>query len=183
MKPSPNRLICRAPNRFVPSIALWQHFFGPIQHIQYQQRFSSTATEAAQDGASSENGIVPPQDASAPSQLQAEIGQAPSEWKIRRPTTVRGNWHSHKKDASIAKNNRQRVAAHTDSLSASQQLLAATTAAFNAAEDYEGVVVQPIAPLASVKEGHLPWCLSEEEMTMSGMDRYSTVSPKTGPKR
>tara|TARA_R110002003_G_scaffold104_42_gene8574 strand:+ start:12964 stop:13515 length:552 start_codon:yes stop_codon:yes gene_type:complete len=183
MKLSLNRLICHAPNRFVPSIALWQHFLGPDQHIQYQQRFSSTATEAAQDGASSENGTVPPQETSALPQLQAEIGQAPSELKIRRLMTARGNWHPSKKEASIAEKNRQQVAAHTDGLSASQQLLAAATAAFDAAEDYVGVVVQPIPPSVSVGEEHLPWCLSKEERAMSGMDRYSTVSLKTGPKR
>lgn len=183
MKPSPSRLICGAPNRFVPSIALWQHFIGPSQHFQSQQRLSSTATEVAQGVASSNNGIVPSQEASTLSQLESEIGQPSSEWKVRRPTTARGNWYPNKRDASIAKNKRQKVIAHDESLSASVRLLAAARAASDAGKDYEGVVVQPIADPVGVLEENLPWSLPKVEMTMSGLDRYSATPLETGLER
>ncbi|KAH7081710.1 hypothetical protein BKA63DRAFT_404886 [Paraphoma chrysanthemicola] len=173
MKPSPNRLICRAPNRFTPSIVLWQHFVGPNHHTLYQQRFSSHVTEAVQNAAGTEHAAVSPLEASGLSQLKAESGQEPGPFTIRRTRTGKGEWHNSKRDVTISKNIADKNATQHDRLSASEQLLAVARAAFDASEDYKGLVVQPMVHPASFRESNLPWCLPAHERTMSGIDRLA----------
>jgi non-canonical poly(A) RNA polymerase PAPD5/7 len=157
MQPSRTRLICRAHNRFTPSIALWQHFVGPSrpppqQQQQQQQRQSSSAAEPVQHGANNNTSTTS---------------------LIRRPTTAKGTFYANKVDASKAKNRAKTHYNRQATLTQADKLLAATRAAFDAAEDYTGVVVQSKVPEQSVKESALPWCAqSDEERKLNGMDRY-----------
>ncbi|KAF2027911.1 hypothetical protein EK21DRAFT_102237 [Setomelanomma holmii] len=180
MKPSHTRLICRAPNRFTPSIALWQHFIGPQQHIPSQPRFSSTVSEAVQDSTSSDNTVPGPGD-SGPLQEEAETRNVLTQNKpsnnaksvIRKTTTVKGIWHPDKRDASISKNIDTKHAARQASVEAAEQLLTAAKTAFDEGKDYKGVVVQPMLNATTVKESKLPWCLAPEERTILGIDRLA----------
>ncbi|KAH7091088.1 hypothetical protein FB567DRAFT_264407 [Paraphoma chrysanthemicola] len=173
MKPFPNRLICRAPNRFTPSIVLWQHFVGPNHHTLYHQRLSSHVTEAVQNAAGIDHATVSPQETSGLSQLKAESGQEQGSWSIRRTTTGKGEWRKNKRDVTISRNIAAKKSAQQDRQTASEKLLADARAAFDAAEDYKGVVVEPMVHPASFRESSLPWCLPTHERTMSGIDRLA----------
>ena len=59
MQPSHTRLICRAHNRYTPSIALWQHFVLSSSPTPPRQRLLSTATDAAQAGAGTDTNNPP----------------------------------------------------------------------------------------------------------------------------
>jgi non-canonical poly(A) RNA polymerase PAPD5/7 len=164
MKPSRTRLTCRAHNRFSPAIVLWQHFVGPGRPLLSHQRLFST-TETTHGGAN-EN-------------AQFEEENAPKEdgehdhstTKIRRMTTDRGTWHPSKVEASIARNLQYVYATRQSSMNKPEKLLATARAAYEDGKGYDGVVVQPIQHPTPVRESALPWNLTEEERTVSGIDR------------
>jgi non-canonical poly(A) RNA polymerase PAPD5/7 len=183
MKPPRTRLTCHAHNRFSPSIALWQHFVSPHGPCLVHQRLSSSASEAAQDTPSKHNGLVNPQEASGLAPMEAEAAQEEGgqlkqpRLAIRKSLTSKGTWYPSKVDASVAKNFQiQRAARRTDT-TASEQLVAVPRAAFQAAEDYTGVVVQPMTHPNSPKVGGpLPWSVPQEERNMAGIDRYDMAT-------
>ncbi|KAF1848555.1 uncharacterized protein K460DRAFT_375402 [Cucurbitaria berberidis CBS 394.84] len=182
MQSSRTRLICRAHNRFTPSIVLWQHFVAPNPPIlNNQQRLSSSATgtTGASQGRATDNGLtLDPHETSSLQQFESEIAAseditlrpAPT---IRKTPTARGHWFETKVEASIAKNVRTKYDSRQASLNASEELLASARAAFELSSDYEGIVVQPMASRKAIKESSLPWCLKDEERTMSGIDRLA----------
>jgi non-canonical poly(A) RNA polymerase PAPD5/7 len=200
MQPSHTRLICRAHNRFTPSIALWQHFVAPDYPTTHQQRHSSSATEPVQDGAGTNrtgaNGTpLNAQEASGVHNSEAEVettkdaGAEPKStntepkdksaapaWEVRRPTTVKGRWLP-KVDSSIQKNLRVQDEARKAAFAESGALLAVARAAFDDAKEYDGVVVKPMQNARPVKESELPWCLRKPERTVSGIDRYNLSPP------
>jgi len=189
MKPSHTRLTCRAHNRFSPSIVLWQHFVGIDRPFLHHHRLSSTATatatEPAQDDASREDGVPSAQDASGLSEVEAEVaheeGARPNTPKlvVKKMKTKKGTWHESTVQASIAKNVQNKIDTRTTSLTASEKLLATARAAFDSAQDYAGVVVQPMVSPIPCRESSLPWCLRKEAITMAGVDRWATTSPST----
>ncbi|KAF1945634.1 hypothetical protein EJ02DRAFT_34877 [Clathrospora elynae] len=159
MQPSQTRLICRAHNRFTPSIALWQHFVGPSRPHPHQRRLASAATE------------------------QSEVEIARAEKPVEQPplriikvTTAKGEWHPSKAEASIVKNARLQYHSRQASLTEPERLLATARAAYKVAEDYEGVAVKPMVNSTPVKESTLPWCLKPEELTISRINRYICLS-------
>jgi non-canonical poly(A) RNA polymerase PAPD5/7 len=176
MKPTHTRLTCRAHNRFSPSIALWQHFVGVDQPFLSQQRPSSNVASAVQHRASKDAGNSDPQVATAV--VRPAEGGAPT---IRKPVrgglniikkyTRKGEWHTNKADASIAKNVRQQHATRQAESNASEKLLAVAREAYDAAEDYEGVVVEPMVHPTPVKEDNLPWSLPLQERGIPGIER------------
>ncbi|KAH7349104.1 hypothetical protein BKA66DRAFT_575997 [Pyrenochaeta sp. MPI-SDFR-AT-0127] len=176
MQPSRTRLICRAHNRFTPSIALWQHYIAPNQPLLSQLRFSSSATEASYNNADKDGSLFKAHEAS---ELETREGDVATEGKetptpkIRKMTTVKGRWQSSKVNASIIKNVQKQYDSRKVSLTEPEKLLAIARAAFEATEDYEGIVVKPMVNPKPVKESQLPWCLKQEERTMSGIDRLA----------
>ena len=186
MQLSRTRLICRAHNRFNPSIALWQHFVQPGSPGPRDRRQLSTATEAAQDGASpsSKGDNTQAHDAQASEVVTENAAEKQSaEAKaesllVRRMTTVKGRWLSSKVEVSIAKNKHLKRTTPTPSNVEDQDQLVIARDAFAKSQDYEGVVVRPIVA-GKVRESALPWCVNMEgEPTMTGMDRYI---PKPSP--
>jgi non-canonical poly(A) RNA polymerase PAPD5/7 len=177
MQPSRNRLTCRAHNRFTPSIALWQHFVAPCRPLLHQERFSSTTTELADDGVHSDTARVSPRKVGGLGRFEADSGlkdqpavyTRPYPLRIRKPKAS-GAWHT-KVEASIASNKKSQVVARQTSLDAPAKLLSQTRAAFEASNDYEGVVVKPMISPILLKENNLPWCLQQEELTTTGVER------------
>lgn len=184
MQPSRTRLTCRAHNRFTPSIALWQHFVAPWRPFFHQERLSSTASKPAEDGPDSETPRVSSPEASGLGLSGAISGskRRPAALirshplRVRKPK-VRGDWHTSKVDASTASNQRSQAAAREASLDAPGLLLVQTRAAIEASNDYEGVVVKPMASPKSYREANLPWCLQPEEITMKGIERFALPLP------
>ncbi|KAI4644500.1 hypothetical protein J4E93_006405 [Alternaria ventricosa] len=173
MQLSRTRLICRAHNRFNPSIALWQHFVQASPSTPRDRRQLSTATEAAQDGASSssKNDVSQARDAQDTEVVteNAEAKQLP----VRRMTTVKGRWLSSKVEVSVAKNKHLKRTKPDISNVESQNQLAIARDAFAKSQDYQGVVVRPIVGGKPIRESALPWCVNMEgESSMTGMDRY-----------
>jgi non-canonical poly(A) RNA polymerase PAPD5/7 len=177
MKPSRTRLTCRAHNRFSPSIVLWQHFVGLDRPCLAQQRPSSTAAKVAQSTRNNDYGLLNSRDASGLTQTKAHSAQEEhephekSKVTVRKTLATKGTWHATKVEASTIKNVQKQYDARKASVTASEQLLATARAAFEAAEDYTGVVVQPIMHPTPIKDSSLPWCLPKEERTMPGIDR------------
>jgi non-canonical poly(A) RNA polymerase PAPD5/7 len=188
MQPSHTRLICRAHNRFTPSIALWQHFVVPNRPATHQQRHVSSASGAAQDGADTNstnvNGTpLNVQDASGRPQSEAEVkkpkarsaepehANAEPRLRIIKKNTDKGVFHPYKTDASIQKNKQLREDARDTALAESDRLLSIARAAYDDAKEYTGVVVKPIVNATPVKESALPWCLRKTERAVAGMDR------------
>ena len=180
MQLSRTRLICRAHNRFNPSLALWQHFVQPGSPGPRDRRQLSTATEAAQDGAtsSSKGDNTQPRDAQASgvvtengAEKHSAEGKANS-LPVRRMTTVKGRWLSSKVEVSIAKNKHLKQTMPTPSNVEHQDQLVIARDAFAKSQDYEGVVVRPIV-VGKVRESALPWCVNMEHgAKTTGMDRY-----------
>ncbi|EUC49565.1 hypothetical protein COCMIDRAFT_84282 [Bipolaris oryzae ATCC 44560] len=177
MQHSRARLICRAHNRFTPSIALWEHFVRP--HLP--QRFSSTATGPTQHGLDNRptatGAIANPQDGNGPRQSEAEAQQTiekpsvESALHVRRMTTARGRWLPGKAQASIAKNKAAaKQALQEESLTGPEKLLATAREAFAQSKEYEGVVVQPMVSTIAIKESSLPWCLDKNARDEPAMD-------------
>ncbi|CAO2654164.1 Nn.00g108970.m01.CDS01 [Neocucurbitaria sp. VM-36] len=178
MQPSHPRLICRAHNRFTPSIVLWQHFVLPNRPLLQQPRLSSSATASARDHSSENGQLVTSQKASEPEHFEAATAKSGREdvkpvSKVRKLTTVKSTWYPRKGEASITKAVQSQYESRQASLTKPEQLLATARAAFENAEEYEGVVVKPMESRESVKENSLPWCLEQGEMTMSGFDRLA----------
>lgn len=173
---SHRRLICRANNRFTPSVALWQHFVVANFSFVPQRYHASSATEAVltpleQDGRPSS----PQQAGSGSSDLGPDTTETPTETPkltIRKLTTTKGHWHSSKAKAAIAKSKRVQYDTRQTSLTQTGKILAVTKAAFEIGEDYEGVAIKPMIPAQPVKENKLPWRLEREETISSGTERY-----------
>ncbi|EMD66692.1 hypothetical protein COCSADRAFT_84996 [Bipolaris sorokiniana ND90Pr] len=176
MQHSRAHLICRAHNRFTPTIALWEHFVGP--HLP--QRFSSTATAPAQhvldNGPTTTEVVANVQEDNGAQQSETEAQQtiekpsAGSAPHVRKMTTVKGRWLPEKAQVSIAKN---KVAKHTrqeESLTGPEKLLATAREAFAQSKEYKGVVVQPMVSTIAIKESSLPWCLDKTARDKSAMD-------------
>lgn len=183
MQLSRTRLICRAHNRFNPSLALWQHFVQPGSPGPRDRRQLSTATEAAQDGAnsSSKGDNSHARDAQASEVVTDNAAEPPNaeakQLPVRRMTTVKGRWLSSKVEVSIAKNKHLKRTMPTPSNVEYQDQLVTARDAFAKSQDYEGVVVRPIV-VGKVRESALPWCVNMEgEPTMTGMDRYIPKRP------
>ena len=185
MQLSRTRLICRAHNRFNPSIALWQHFVQASPSTPRDRRQLSTATEAAQDGANSRSKndssqARDAQDTDVVTENAAEKHSAEGKAEslpVRRMTTVKGRWLSSKVEVSIAKNKHLKRTNPTPSNVEYQDQLVIARDAFAKSQDYEGVVVRPIVA-GKVRESALPWCVNMEgEPTMTGMDRYIPNRP------
>jgi non-canonical poly(A) RNA polymerase PAPD5/7 len=166
MKPPRTRLTCRAHNRYSPSIALWEHFFGTTNRpLPCHQRLASTIAEITQDGTEGDAQFEPD---NALEEHDQHIAPAP---QIRRMTTVKGTWRPSKVDASIARNLQYVYATRQSSMNDVEELLAAARAAFQDGRDYEGAVVQSIQHPTPVKESALPWSLPKEDMNIGGIER------------
>jgi len=176
MKPSHTRLTCRAHNRFSPSLVLWQHFIGTNRPFLHHHRLASTASEGTQDGSLQISSA-----ADAPSQLGADDTQQHSPQGQMMPLRIRktkgrkvaSTWHDTKVKASIHKNLQADHAASMETQTEPDRLLALARAAFDDAQDYAGVVVQPIQTIAGYTEKNLPWNLQANERTMPGIDRLA----------
>ncbi|KAI4622267.1 hypothetical protein J4E83_005009 [Alternaria metachromatica] len=184
MQLSRTRLICRAHNRFNPSIALWQHFVQPGSPGPRDRRQLSTATETAQDGAnsSSKGDNTHARDAQASEAVTDNAAEPPNaeakQLPVRRMTTVKGRWLSSKVEVSIAKNKHLKRTMPTPSNVEYQDQLVTAKDAFAKSQDYEGVVVRPIV-VGKVRESALPWCVNMEgEPTMTGLDRLQSEIEK-----
>lgn len=194
MRPTRSRLVCRAHNRFTPSIALWQHFVTPERPSRTSQRLASSATDAVENGVQT----VSPETAgyhepSGLDELEAELKRdhelrsnttgiittrlTPTTrfTRVRKPKSIKEtNWKPNKVDASIAKNKARMMDAREASVAANERLLSTAKAAFEKAQDYEGVVVMPMTTSQPVKESALPWCVENDGSTMTGVQRFDT---------
>lgn len=172
MQQSRTRLVCRADNRFTPAIALWEHFVGPhlpnLRRHRYQHRFSSTATEPTQHGTEQDGATTGDVGAK---EVAEESGTVPA-LKVRRMTTVKGQWLPSKVDASIAKNKMLLYASREVSLTEPEKLLAVARAAFEESKEYEGVVVKPMVSTTPIKESALPWCVRRSTSGIPAMDVF-----------
>lgn len=157
------RPICRAYNTFSPSIALWQHFVAPSQHLP-QRLLKSSFTSEATRSRDDENGI-PGEDREGDSAAKAEA--APVTAVIQKVRTGSGafalnpelypKYRNREKKVAQMPRKRHEGTKHRDN----QTLLAKAYDAFDSAKDYEGVVVEPIQTRATVAERELPWVLSD----------------------
>ncbi len=91
------RLICRAHNRFTPSIAWWQHFVVPSQPRLQKLRHASSTAEAVRDReippADVPNILGPNEPSSVPATAnEAEHGSQDNKLNIQRVMTGKEIW-------------------------------------------------------------------------------------------
>lgn len=165
------RPICRAHNTFSPSIALWQHFIAPNQHLQWQLKssFATEATRARDDEVHNEfeeNGAVEleQEHVSAPRTLVTKVKTGKGSFELNRAL-----YPKLRNIDERARSGRQ-PGKHTR---AAEKLLLKAKEAYESAQDYQGVTVQPIHTKVPVKESKLPWFVSNWKNAKSGEDRYS----------
>ncbi|KAF9696349.1 hypothetical protein EKO04_005643 [Ascochyta lentis] len=160
---------CRASNPFSPSIALWQHFVAPNEHLLQLQRKAAFATEAAR---SHDDRSL---DSDRGSGL-AELKNASGLVTIKRIKTGKGNWqrtYIPLKPGELS-NQDQRTSRRGHVPGARQdaeKLLVDAKNAYDTAQDYQGVTVQPIHLRGDVKESKLPWVPSNRERIKSAQTR------------
>ncbi|KAI8939085.1 hypothetical protein NX059_004924 [Plenodomus lindquistii] len=182
MQSSRTGLVCRAPNRFTPSTALWQHFVAPThQHRRFSAPVEAIHPKSDANAASNAELVKPPgQSHVLPSEGKTGASNLskhqPQQTKprltIRRLETDKGVYHDDKRTASIVKNQQALHKVRLDSLKKPEALLGIARAAFDARGDYKGVIVEPMVNPKPVRESALPWCLSPEEReSLPAMDR------------
>ena len=165
-----SRPICRAHNTFSPSIALWQHFIAPNQHLLQWQLKSSFATEATRtrDGEGhnqfEEDGAVELEHVPAPRTLITRVRTGKGNFELNRALYPKLRKIDEQIRSGRQPEKRQRAA---------EKLLLKAKEAYESAQDYQGVTVQPIHTKVPVKESKLPWFVSNWESTKSGEERYS----------
>jgi non-canonical poly(A) RNA polymerase PAPD5/7 len=188
MQPTRTRLVCRAHNRFTPSIALWQHFVTPERPARLHQRLASSATYAVGNGVQTASPEPHGYDeSSALDKLEAELmrnheprsnttGTTTTRFtRVRKPKSIKDtNWKPNKVEASIAKNKARLADAREASIAENQRLLSTAKAAFEQAQDYTGVVVMPMIKSQPPKESDLPWCVEKDGAAMTGVERFVT---------
>lgn len=162
------RPICRAHNTFSPSVALWQHFVAPNQHLPQRQLKSSFTTEATR---SREDENVDSNKENLAVELETASENTPLFRKLR---TNRGGFLLNPKLYPKYRNNDQQqpqvVGSERKPKQDAGKLLATAYKAYNLAQDYEGVVVQPVFS-APVKESRYPWVPNNRENIRSGEER------------
>jgi non-canonical poly(A) RNA polymerase PAPD5/7 len=169
-----SRPICRAHNSFSPSVALWQHFIAPNQHLLQRQPRSSFTTEATKshvdESPESSEGI------GAVKLDNASTQDVPKPLKIKRLKTDAGDFVPNRalfprfREIDEQRQNKlkgQQLGPRQNA----EKLLALAKEAFESAEDYTGVTVQPIDSRVPVRESHLPWSIRNREAIKSGEDR------------
>ncbi|KAH8724499.1 hypothetical protein GQ44DRAFT_708785 [Phaeosphaeriaceae sp. PMI808] len=179
MKPSHSRLTCRAHNRFSPSTALWQYFVGAHRSfLHHRQHLSTTTTQAPTDGTSEQLHPARPKNETDLTQLDTDASREEArrtepKVKISKVRTSKSPSYHSRIQASVVKNVQNLYDQRKISLKPPESLLARAREAFEAHQDYDGVVVQPIVNAVAIKESNLPWCLFKDERTMAGMDRLA----------
>ena len=164
------RPICRAHNTFSPSIALWQHFIAPNQPLLQWQLKSSFATEATptrDDKAHNqigENRAVGLEHVPAPRTLITRVKTGKGNFELNRALYPKLRDIDEQARSGRQPEKRTRAA---------ERLLLRAKEAYETAQDYQGVTVQPIHTKVPVKESKLPWFVRNWESTKSGEDRYS----------
>lgn len=151
------RPVCRAHNPFSPSAALWQQFVAPTQSLPRRIPRRSKATQAAtarHQGPEHDNepgaAVLRIRRVNAQARQSSRAGRGESTRQhVSKPYV--GYRGEHGQDAG--------------------KLLAQTRRAFEASEDYVGVVVQPVSS-APVRESKYPWIVHNRAMVKSGRDRY-----------
>ena len=183
MQPLRAHLICRAPNRFNPSIALWDHFVAHSPPNFHHPRFSSTATEATQDDPSTNS---PTAEEVAVNSEEAngnpQSNKANSAPKIRKIENVRSE--PHPVPVPSEKTKQLLYASRQSSQTPSEKLLADARAAFQDSREYKGVIAKPAIAPQPIKESSLPWSLRRKQKDMPGIDVFvqplsSMVHPHT----
>lgn len=159
------RPICRARNAFSPAIALWQHFVAANQQLAGRLPGSSFATEAARtgnDGNERQSHKDLPADSNAIPIGQAEgalvrkSNRTPVRFVKRNPGGRQfGRFSDPPAKASTSKNHIKSVSGDVE------KLLKAAYDAYDASEDYQGVVVAPIDLEIGVHDYSLPWNIRE----------------------
>ncbi|KAJ4303397.1 hypothetical protein N0V90_002290 [Kalmusia sp. IMI 367209] len=160
------RPICRAPNHFSPSVALYQHFVAPYNGLD-QQRFASSvhappetshflSYEGDPSPPASEAPLDEPQ--SARLQLNARKHENVSKFRSQKSNSIQGHL--------------QREANKTTRAVA--ELLLKSRVAFARREEYKGVVVEPIQATHRIPEEKWPWCVQDLRGSEKlAMDRLS----------
>lgn len=182
MQPSRIRLKCRAPNRFTPSLALWQHFVASSPCFYQQQHHLSSVADRPQQ-ASTNSAVGSTDFAERLGTVHSDVDSVIDEprhaspknsppVKIRSVKVDKGEWIANKLEASIAKNIRLRQEWRRASLAEPGRLLAVAKTAYNAAEDYEGVIVRPMLHTQPMKEKQLPWCQPHDQQEGGSFERY-----------
>jgi non-canonical poly(A) RNA polymerase PAPD5/7 len=171
-----SRPVCRAHNTFSPSVALWQHFIIPNQHL-LQRRFLSSSTTKR----SSIDGSLEPTETRGTngSDLASPVETPP---KVRLIRTGVGKFlvnHSlfskyrknpKRKQTELPEARQPPGARQPETPPEAEKLWALVRQAYNSAEDYKGVSVQPMRTHVQVSESKLPWTVKNQK-SLSGEDR------------
>jgi|SRR5690242_17564272 len=155
------RPICRARNTFSPSIALWQHFIAPSQRLLQRPSTSSLTTEAAQscdDGRVSPNREEPR--VNRVRRITSSDRWGPDNTKRSQPAGLHGKGQKRSANPGFRGEVGQDVS----------KLLAKAYEAYDLAQDYQGVVVQPVST-PRVKDDTYPWVIPDWRNMQSGEER------------
>ena len=151
------RPVCHARNPFSPSAALWQHFVAPApapapflpQHAPAPGR-RTAALQAVRN--------VDVEDAPAAAAAAAAAAPAYRRVPVDRPTDG-----GHKSQPTVRRKAGQQQPP-------AELLLSEARTAFEAAQDYVGVVVLPVSK-APARESQLPWVVRNRDIVKCGQDR------------
>lgn len=174
------RPICRAHNTFSPSVALWQHFVAPNQHLSQRPLKSSFVTEAAQtrdddNVDSNQEGAAAELDPT----LSGQVRNPPlRKIRIASPNFVldpklHPNFRNRGKNTPQndgQKDKKKLTPYRGDKGQDAEKLLIRASDAYDSSQDYEGVVVQPIFS-PPIQEYRYPWVIGNRESIKTGEER------------
>lgn len=158
---------CRARNTFCLSDALWQHFVAPSQYLSQRPSKFLFTTEAAQgcddvhinsDAHDSSVGLTKIR--------YTEFGNAKSDdGRVKRGLHRTGpeDGQSPQINPGFRGNNGQDT----------EKILSQAFKAYESAQDYEGVVVKPVAGKRLIKESRYPWVVPNAQNIRSAEERLS----------
>lgn len=159
MKPLYTRLICRAHNRFSPSLFLRQHLGVLERPFPHHHRLLSTAANAPSNEPLDVRDDTPPPETgeSAPPVMAGASEKASHPLRIKKMKTVAGDaMLPNKKFASIRKHKAKQNKLQEAGRNAPSQLLLHHTSG-----DYVGVVVEPMSANGSLTKIHYPWVVDD----------------------
>ncbi|KAF1973394.1 hypothetical protein BU23DRAFT_533568 [Bimuria novae-zelandiae CBS 107.79] len=181
------RPICRASNRFSPSLALYQHFIVPYNAL-HQQRFSSSApAPVAAEGEPSQNTqaddlpppeVPPVENAEAsqplkityidPGRLRREAEMADMKKQLEKLQQ-----NSEKLKKSLKGKQRSHEAKARESTNFIEEIMLKSRIAFDGGEVYEGLVVPPISAPQPAPEHSYPWASKTPNSSVDSMARLN----------
>ncbi|KAL1595157.1 hypothetical protein SLS60_009845 [Paraconiothyrium brasiliense] len=180
MKLQHARPVCRAPNRFSPSVLLYQHFIFPY-NAAHQQRLSSSAPapEAAEDGSpksfpENQGAVTAEAEYKSPARPKIRLYEVSGIGKRQMRMDLAHNMQSRKIDHQKLGGKKGDLAWRAHVLeNRLEALLLNARLAVDEGKEYKGALVRPLQSPVFVPEQKYPWAAKSSRANIDAMSRLN----------